>query len=183
MTEAIFSLVGVVVGALLSGGVAYLMARRTERRKVRAAARRVLTEFRQMDRWLATLQRRAEAHEEMREQRRQASQAEPEAFDPDLSMLEFKQLPAHEGLLAEYLRADDWTAISDAYEAIQDIQHRSVDAGYQPAWGTTASGLLALVKIVHSWSQFLQHAAATMPTAIDCLDRLAETRPQKRLKG
>jgi hypothetical protein len=45
VTEAIFGLVGVVVGGLLTAGVSYVMARRQERADTRGAARLVSSEL------------------------------------------------------------------------------------------------------------------------------------------
>ena len=45
MTAAIFGLVGVVIGALITGGTNYVLQVRAERREIRAAARLMLQEL------------------------------------------------------------------------------------------------------------------------------------------
>lgn len=45
MTEAIFGLVGVLIGGLLTGGIDYLMRRREERQMMRALARALHSEL------------------------------------------------------------------------------------------------------------------------------------------
>ena len=55
MGEAVFGLVGVVVGALLSGGTEWMLARRREQRAARTAARVVRDELYLVAVWLEDL--------------------------------------------------------------------------------------------------------------------------------
>lgn len=55
MSEAVFGLVGVVVGALLSGSTEWLLARRREQRSARTAARVVRDEMYLVAAWLEDL--------------------------------------------------------------------------------------------------------------------------------
>jgi hypothetical protein len=130
-----------------------------------------------------TLHRRAQGYDEDWKRKKHASQLEPEPFDPDVSMLEPERWPVHESLLAEHLGGDAWSAISDAYDAIEDIRHRALDAEYQPEWGMTASGPIALAHIVNGWGHFFQHALAKMPDALRWLDRMAEVPQVVARKG
>ncbi len=45
MTAAIFGLIGVIIGALITGGTSYVLQVRAERREIRAAARLMLQEL------------------------------------------------------------------------------------------------------------------------------------------
>ena len=53
MTEAIFGLIGVALGGLLTGGATYLLARRTEKLEARASARLLQGELYEFARQLA----------------------------------------------------------------------------------------------------------------------------------
>jgi uncharacterized membrane protein YccC len=121
MTEAIFGLVGVLVGGLISGGATFLMTRRSERRRGRAAVRLVQAELRHG----ATL----------------AESILPplldDAFAGNRQMFEHLQtaladLPAssawnaHKGELAELLNARDWYALAESYEALEALRHLDV---------------------------------------------------------
>jgi hypothetical protein len=48
VTEAVFGLVGVLIGGLLIGGVDYFMRRREERQTMRSLARALHSEFLEM---------------------------------------------------------------------------------------------------------------------------------------
>lgn len=112
MGQALIGLAGVIVGALLSGGATYVMARRAEARRARAAARLLEGELRPAARWLhafrAALALAATEHDAVGEL---LLLPDPRLWDDNKSML------------ADVLKADDWYALVAAYDSI-DILRR-----------------------------------------------------------
>jgi hypothetical protein len=97
MAQAIFGLVGVVIGALVSGGVAFAIARRTETRKALASARLVQDEL-------------TAAYYEL---------AHP---NPAVAGLSQWRWVDHQGVLAEALDTQEWTHVTRAYSQIERLK-------------------------------------------------------------
>jgi hypothetical protein len=135
ITQAIFGLVGVVIGGLLSGGATYVMARRGERRRSTAAVRLVEAEVRHA----FTL----------------AESVIPSLIfeDPTIEPIrpqlwsQLSELPTpiawntYKGDLAELLTADEWYALADSYEALEALRHLSPELMTTPEGGLTRSGV------------------------------------------
>jgi hypothetical protein len=116
MGAAIVGLVGVLVGAIVSGGATYLMARRAERRKARAAAwlvkdelERVETELRRWHKMLVEPIRRD-----------MVGLVIPEriAVNQLLTLPEPAVWDEHKPMLAETLETKHWYALAAAYDCI-----------------------------------------------------------------
>jgi hypothetical protein len=144
MEQAIFGLVGVVVGGLVSGGATYLMARRGERRRERAAVRLVEAELRHganvAEYVLPPLLKDASAGSpQLVNSMRKALTGLP----PPNAWNEYR------GQLAELLDARDWYALADSYEALHALQNLD--------WNelTTAQGLIYQTAIRDALSEFL----------------------------
>lgn len=106
MAEAIFGLVGVVIGALVSGGVAFAIARRTETRKALASARLVQDEL------------TAAAYE---------LTAPLQAFA--VARLSQQRWIDHQGVLAEALNTQEWTYVTRAYSQMEGLKNLAL-GGY-----------------------------------------------------
>jgi hypothetical protein len=127
MTEAIFGLAGVVIGAIVSGGVAYFMARRTEQLKARASARLLYTETTRIVSGLEVLKRAAEPY------------PAPRDIAPrgGLTLLRLHQLDQissgwnmdvwreHQPILAEVLDGESWVKVNGAWTFISILKERS----------------------------------------------------------
>lgn len=96
MIGAIFSLVGVVVGGLLTWGVQALQQRRTERAEARAAARLLSAELSEQHEFLDTLVK-------------QASTTATRELPPASAWREYR------AVMARQLDNDSWTAVAGAY--------------------------------------------------------------------
>ena len=98
MTAAIFGLLGVVVGGLVTGGVDYVMARRREKAELRQSTRLVADELHSL--WLVVdliLER---------------GQSPPERLPGEDAELLFStgSWDAHKAVLARALRQEQWIA-------------------------------------------------------------------------
>jgi hypothetical protein len=93
---AIFSLVGVIVGGLLTGGVQAFQQRRTERAESRAAARLLSAELSEQHVFLDTLIK-------------QASTSTNQDLPPISAWSEYR------AIMARQLDDDPWTAVAGAY--------------------------------------------------------------------
>jgi hypothetical protein len=120
MTEAIFGLVGVALGGLITGGATYLVTRRNEKLEARASARLLQGELQLI---AHRLESEGQALDRIAEL--EAEPAKPRARNRDtagsrLLLAEFSmdQWQEHQGRLAHVLDADDWYAVSSAYAAI-----------------------------------------------------------------
>lgn len=117
MTEAIFGLVGVLVGAFITAWTAYFLARRTEKAKARAAARLLENDLKRMQGYLHAWYTRSEELLQSRPDRAaelRASRAErllPRLQDA------LDSWKAYRPLLAEaVLDNKDWDRIAPAYD-------------------------------------------------------------------
>lgn len=90
MTSAIFSLIGVVVGGLLTGAVQVFQQRRSDRAQMRAGLRLVSAELRDMENFLAAAE----------------GSAEPPVV---------WAWPEYRALLARLLDDETWVAVAGAY--------------------------------------------------------------------
>ena len=100
MGQALIRLTGVVVGALLSGDATYLMARRVDSRKARAAARLLEAELQPIARSLAVLQQGM------------SRAVDREAARKILHLPDARLWEDHQSVLAEVLGSDDWYALA-----------------------------------------------------------------------
>jgi hypothetical protein len=117
MGSAVVGLVGVIVGALLSGSTAFLMARRGEAQQARAAARLLEAELRSVAGNLHLLI------------------ASLKVTDNYADLRELLRLPpqtawdGHKPLLAATLGATEWYAVAAAYESIDTLRAASATDG------------------------------------------------------
>jgi hypothetical protein len=103
LTEAIFGLVGVVIGAVITGGGEYIMRRRDERAQVRAAARL--------------------AHSELGDAEDKLGWA---LESGDYDIVKPDDFPAerwrqHEALFARLLTGDEWSTLERGYVRAQRL--------------------------------------------------------------
>jgi hypothetical protein len=115
MAEAVFGLVGVVIGALVSGGVAFAIARRTEARKALASARLVQDEL-------------TAAHHEL---------ANPWPVLA-LDRVSQQRWVDHQGVLAEALDTQEWTYVARAYSQVEGLKNAALlgyPEGSPDSWG------------------------------------------------
>jgi hypothetical protein len=106
VTEAVIGFVGVIVGGAISGGVAYLLARRNERALARASARLLAENLRSRTR---TIEARIALGEE----------------DPSRARFDDLTTPLwddHQPQLAEKLSWADWEAIRAGYEGVEALR-------------------------------------------------------------
>jgi hypothetical protein len=102
VAEAIFGLVGVVVGAVITEGAEYYLKRRKEKADVRQAARLAQAEFARIDWWV-------------RHVRDELGTLPPE----DLRMPELNR---HLALFARHLSREEWEALYAGYQVVDEIQ-------------------------------------------------------------
>jgi hypothetical protein len=119
MTEAIFGLVGVALGGLITGGATYLVTRRNEKLEARASARLLQGELQliahRLDRESSALDSIAELEGERAKPRGNRVTVGSRRWLAEFSMDQWQE---HQGRLAHVLDADDWYAVSSAYAAI-----------------------------------------------------------------
>ena len=142
MTEAIFGLVGVVVGGLLSGGVAYVMERRREQHATRAAARLLAEELRRAISFIHGVLRPVDSDWQSR------------AF-AELDLEVWKQ---NRVLLASALAEEAWTDVASAFEIVDALKEERWPVERQEdAIEALDRGLQALGRIVGNeqfwWAQ------------------------------
>jgi hypothetical protein len=139
---AIFGLVGVVLGGLLSGGVTYIMERRREQHETRAASRLLAEELRRAISFIHGVLRPIEGDWQSR------------AF-AELDLDVWKQ---NRALLASALREDAWTDVASAFEIVESLKDERWPMDRQEeAIEALDHGLHALGRIVGSeqfwWAQ------------------------------
>lgn len=110
MTAAIFGLLGVVVGGLVTGGVDYVMARRREKAELRQSTRLVADELHSL--WLVVdliLER---------------GQLPPERLPGEEAELLFStgSWHAHKAVLARALRQERWIALATVYATVENMK-------------------------------------------------------------
>ena len=123
--EALIGLVGVIVGGLLSGSAAWLMAARADKRKARASARLLEDELRGVAQALNTILAPpaedpvpAASHtDELR--RRLVAELSWRGALPRVSDERWNE---HRAVLAETLPSDSWYFVSRAYATFPDLR-------------------------------------------------------------
>jgi hypothetical protein len=125
--DAVLPLIGVVIGAVLGGGVTFLLDRRRERRAARAGLRLVVVELRRtQSTWLNLTKAWNEA---------------PTAETADWVISELQGRPLataqwtnYQELLAASLSGEDWKALADAYAVIglaNEAAHTALDPEFR----------------------------------------------------
>src|SRR3989442_220761 len=119
-SQAVFGLVGVILGGVLSGGVTFVMVRREERRAAQASARLLHDELRQIA---------ISFRDFLAQGTDVGDSAEPSPVLnsryhdhwplPGLTDFSMDRWQEHKPLLAKTVTTEDWYAISRAYEAIR----------------------------------------------------------------
>src|SRR5205814_1069295 len=107
MAPAIVGLVGVIIGAMLSGALTLLTARRSDKRQARAAGRLLESELRSIAQQLLLMRndlRMKESPTVLRELFR---------LPPTVAW------EAHKSLLASLLTTAEWYAVAKAYESVE----------------------------------------------------------------
>jgi hypothetical protein len=136
--DAVLPLIGVVIGAVLGGGVAFLLDRRREQRAARAALRLVVEELRRTRlSWGRVAGEWKEA---------------PTAETADRLIAELQgkrwataQWKNHQEVLAASLSRENWEAVADAYQLIGLIDAALDEAADTAADSESSAELLALV--------------------------------------
>jgi hypothetical protein len=127
MSTALIGLLGVVIGGLVSGGVAYFLARRNDAQSKRASARLVLTEIQNLAFTIDRL--RLAAQSWLRRDEHDLLVFDPAYWQQrwrrlveELDDLTHPQWSEHQGLLARYLPNDAWDAVSRVYVEIPNAK-------------------------------------------------------------
>lgn len=110
MGPAIIGLIGVFIGALLSGTATFIMARRAEARQARAAARLLETELRTVAGDLYQLTTALKYPDDYADWRTMLRLPPQRAWD------------AHKALLATVLTSPEWYAVATAYESLDALR-------------------------------------------------------------
>ncbi len=119
MEQAIFGLVGVIIGGVITGLGPYFLATRADRRRARAAARLLEAELRAITSYLGLA-----ADERRHEPRADRDALYLAAITSSLPSVRLWE--AHRATLSEVLSAKEWHALSLAYEAIAAL--RGIDS-------------------------------------------------------
>lgn len=142
MSQALIGLVGVVVGAVLSGGVGYLVARRDERRRARASARLLQAELRPVADYLdAVVVGNLELF---------TGAGRPllaSALGPLLEMTPPRLWAEHQALLAWALGTADWYAIASAYERVDQLRSVAETEGAPDTRDAYSGDVVELVSV------------------------------------
>jgi hypothetical protein len=155
MTEAVFGLVGVLIGGALSGGIQWLMARRTERAAARTAARLVALEL--------------DAARDLLRQWLVLKRWMWEWWKP------MSAWPDHRSTLAQTLSSRDWALVRLAYErlthiddAVEDLRHMDpeLEAKKNAPWDAGDDSAIALEATVRLLSNALHALAPAAGTRI-----------------
>jgi hypothetical protein len=113
--DAVLPLIGVVIGAVLGGGMTYLLDKRRERRTARAGLRLVVHELEATKlRWHSLTE---------------SWDDEPTAENADRLISDLKNRPYatalwknHQEVLASSLSGDEWEGLADAYKVIRAVE-------------------------------------------------------------
>ena len=155
-----------IVGGLISGGATFLMTRRSERRRGRAAVRLVEAELRHA----ATL-----AESTLPLLLDQALPGNRQVFANVEAALAELPAPdawnAHKGELAELLSTQDWYALAESYEALEALRHLDVRQI------TTADGRILHTSIRDVLSGFLDDLARGVRASAAMTKATGEERP------
>jgi hypothetical protein len=121
--DAVLPLIGVVIGAVLGGGMTFLLDRRRERRAARAGLRLVVVELRRIQ---STWQNLTNEWDE----KPTAETAEWVISEVQGRPFSTAQWQNHQEILASSLSGEDWKALADAYAVIglvNEAAHTTVD--------------------------------------------------------
>ena len=110
MSAAIFGLLGVVVGAVLTGGVDYVMARRQEKAELRQSTRLVADELHSL--WLMV---------DLILERGQLPPARLPGEEAE-RLFSTDSWQAHKPVLARGLRQEQWRALATVYAAVESMR-------------------------------------------------------------
>jgi hypothetical protein len=128
MTEAIIGLVGVLVGGLVSGGATYIMTRRAERARLRAAARLVENELEHVrtlvlaDLGNLDILRTIETEFGFDDTEDTTKEDAENLAPPNLLAVSTEVWREHQGTLAQGLDGRKWYRLQRAYVAIESRQ-------------------------------------------------------------
>jgi hypothetical protein len=151
MEQAIFGLIGVVVGALITGGMSFWSERRRESAELRAA-------LRILDEEIGIAIAGISACLELRH------------WHPRMSEIALEDWPASRGIIAARLNSVDWMAISNANAVVTAIAIRAdarlsaPGAGATPALANDDEGTLA-------------HAKATLEVLVGMMEAIHSPEP------
>jgi|SRR5215211_6657800 len=119
--DAVLPLIGVVIGAVLGGGMTYLLDKRREGRAAKAGLRLLLVELQATKQRWQTLTK--------------SWDDEPTAANADLLISDLKKRPyatahwkSHQEVLASSLSRDDWEALANAYSLIGFVDAAAQEA-------------------------------------------------------
>jgi hypothetical protein len=172
VTQAIFGLLGVLIGGLIAAGAPFVLARRTERVKARASARLLEDELRTMR---SSLHRHAEVvADELREKSPESARLKAAREDLRRS-LTLDSWHEHRPLLAETLDTNDWYDLASAYRWVEDTQRIFEE---RAAVGARAGAEVRVPKIV---DVAMTHEMHLLDAGIRALERLAG-RPRSQLE-
>jgi hypothetical protein len=118
MAQAIFGLIGVLVGGLLTGASQWWQTHQARQLKKRAAARLVLEEL--ADTYAVVRAALGNSDE--------TTAASALREDLDSGLLTDSAWKEHRPLLAEELPDDDWRVLADAYFEIRELRTAEADA-------------------------------------------------------
>jgi hypothetical protein len=183
MGEAAIGLIGVIVGALISGAATFLLARRQEARQAQAAARLLEAELRSTAGDLLLLRASLQVEDNYADLR---------------SQLRLPQQPAwkeHKPLLATVLTPSEWYAVASAYESIDSLRAASsreelfVRGGRAVFHDALREVLLELTDTVQAGAAAVSRLAGNPdpqpkpPAFRDALIRLVRTTDAERNEG
>jgi hypothetical protein len=118
MASAIVGLIGVAVGAMISGSTAFLLARRAEHRQLRASARLLEVDLRRV----------VERTGSILEITRFGAASHDNQFPTQSILRQLHDIPQstlwdqHKATLAAVLSTHDWYAVATAYESIAALR-------------------------------------------------------------
>jgi hypothetical protein len=140
MTSAIIGLIGVAVGAIISGSTAFVLARRTERSQMRASARLLEVELRGV----------AEQTKAIIEITRLSPVAHHNEYPTQSILSQLHDIPQstlwdqHKATLAAVLSTQDWYAVATAYQSIDALRGAAHSNFFLPD-GTVLHALIGQV--------------------------------------
>jgi hypothetical protein len=165
VTEAIIGFVGVVIGAIVSGGATYVMTRRSERQKARAAARLLESNMLTIE---AALQRVLDLNPD-RSPNAWVNVAAP-AWWSDVLRNDVRV--EHRPLLAEVLGAGEWYDLSRAYAWIEQLARIRVGvAEVRIPWTDVAEELDRVRRGIRAVERLTEASKSTYPSRREEVDR------------
>ena len=177
MANAIFGLVGVLVGGLIAAAAPYWMARRTEKVRARTSARMLEDDLR-------TINSRLRVHATALEAKKSGEVDElmMGTLDPQITgsalheSLTLDSWHEHRPLLAETLDGKDWNSLSSAYQWIEDAQRRFAPRSESSTRPDTAKGKTGQVPVrvrPRMDERFVKRGLNELSAGLGALERLA----------